>query len=298
MLSSFRKVFVLLDAFTAEAPEWSLADLSRSVGMPKPTVHHIMMTLIEGGWIDRNPGTKKFRLGARLWEKGCLAIKHIGVRGVARPFVEALVEDCGETVRLGILDSADPRWVIYVDCVESRHAVRADSNGAVRAPSYSVATGKAMLAHNPEVAKKLLARPLRGYTPDTLTEPAALLKDLALTRERGYSLNQNEFRTDVVGIAAPIRDEAGRAIAAIGISGPAYRLGPAVVRRLAPAVVRTAMEISRRMGFVNQQGEPDEAVTPSHRRRVPVAAGVRRGGAGISGAPDRGVRGLRARGRQ
>lgn len=298
MLRSFKKVFLLLDAFTPEMPEWSLADLTRKVNIPKPTVHHIMMTLIEGGWIDRHPETKKFRLGARLWEKGWLAINQIGVRDVARPFVEALVQECGETVRLAILDTADPRWVIYVDRVESRHAVRADSNGAVRAPSYSVATGKAMLAHHGEIVKKMLARPLRSHTPGTLTDPAALLKDLALTRERGYSLNQSEFRTDVVGVAAAIRDHAGRAIAAVGISGPAYRLGAAVVRRIAPAVVSTAQEISRRMGFVNNQGGINETADPSHPRRLPFAANRRRRSAKLSDAADRGVRGLRPRGRQ
>lgn len=297
MLNSFKKVFILLEVFTPEAPEWSLADLSRKVGMPKPTVHHVMKTLLEGGWIDRHPDTKKYRLGAKLWEKGWLAIKQMGVRDVARPYVESLVNECGETVRLGILDTADPRWVIYVDRVESRHAVRADSSSAVRAPSYSVATGKALLAHNPEIVKKILARPLRGYTSGTLTDASALMRDLAQTRERGYSLNQSEFRDDVVGMAAPIRDHAGRAVAAIGISGPAYRLGPAVIRRIAPAVVAAAAEISRRMGFVNHLGDPHETAAAARPRRVLPAAG-RRNGAKLSEPADRGARGLRARGRQ
>jgi IclR family KDG regulon transcriptional repressor len=294
LLRSLKKVFLLLDAFTPDTPEWSLADLSRHAAMAKPTVHHIMMTLVEGGWVDRHPENKKFRLGAKLWEKGWLAINQLGVRDVARPYVEALVEECGETVRLGILDTADPRWVIYVDRVESQHAVRADSNGAVRAPSYSVATGKAMLAHNPEVVKKIMARPLRGYTDGTLTDAAALLRDLAQTRERGYSLNQGEFRNEVVGMAAPIRDHAGRAIAAIGISGPAYRLGPAVVKRIAPSVVAAAAEISRRMGFVNHQGDSNENQAARPRRIAPAVAG-RRNGAKLSEPADRSARGVRAR---
>lgn len=298
MLRSFKKVFLLLDAFTAEAPEWSLADLSRKVDIAKPTVHHIMATLIEGGWIDRHPESKKYRLGVRLWEKGWLAINQLGVRDVARPFVESLARDSGETVRLAILDAADPRWVIYVDRVESRHAVRADIGGAVRAPSYSVATGKAMLAHDPETVKRLLARPLRGYTSGTLTDADALLADLAATRQRGYSMNRSEFRTDVVGIAAAIRDHAGRAVAAVGISGPAYRLGPEVVRRIAPAVTATSLEISRRMGFVPQPGDSNDTLPQSRTRRAAVPVNGGRRSAGLADTSDRGVRGLRARGRQ
>ena len=154
MLRSFNKVFLLMDAFTLEEPEWSLADLSRKVKFAKPTVHHIMATLLQGGWIARDPDTKKYRLGVRLWEKGWLAVNQLGVRDVARPFVEALVRECGETTRLGILDTADPRWVHYIDRAEGPHAVRADTGNVMRAPSYSVATGKALLAQNPESVKR------------------------------------------------------------------------------------------------------------------------------------------------
>ncbi len=299
MLSSFRKVFQLLDAFTADAPEWSLADLSRETGIAKPTVHHIMTTLIEGGWIDRNAETKKYRLGVRLWEKGWLAVNQMGVRDVARPFLESLVVECGETVRLAIIDSVDPRWVIYIDRVEGQHAVRADVAGATRAPSYSVATGKAILAHNPDIVKSLLARPLKGYTPGTLTDSATLLRDLALTRQRGYSLNQSEFRSDVVGVAAPVLNHEGRVLAAVGVSGPAYRLGSAATKRIAPAVVATAREISKRMGYMhNNHGGSDENVASNRNRRTAAPGSRGNNGAKLSGTSDRGVRGLRSRGRQ
>jgi len=297
MLRSFKKVFLLLDVFTLKEPEWSLADLSRKVGIAKPTVHHIMVTLMEGGWIDREPETKKYRLGVRLWEKGWLAIRQLGVRDVARPFVESLAAKCGETARLGVLDSVDPRWVLYVDRVETQHAVRAEMDGLTRSPSYGVATGKALLAWNPELVKRVLAQPLRAYTTGTLTQTSALLKDLALTRERGYSVNQSEFRGDVVGIAAPIRNHEGRTIAAVGISGPAYRMGPAVVRRNGPIVVAAALEISKRMGSTHQ-GDTHGNATATHARRLAVAPNGRRDGAKLSVAADRGTRGLRARGRQ
>ena len=297
MLSSFKKVFLLLDAFTMEEPEWSLADLSREVKMAKPTVHHIMTTLVQGGWIDRDPETKKFRLGVRLWEKGFLAISQLGVREVARPFMERLVEEGGETARLGILDSVDPRWVLYVDRVETQHAVRADMNGATRAPSYSVATGKALLAYNPDVVKKMLAQPLRAYTNGTLTNASALLKDLALTRERGYSVNHSEFRSEVVGIGAPIRNHEGKVIAAIGMSGPADRITPAVARRLGPIVADTADKVSQRLGYMTQGGGSNEIAPAARPRRNAMGVHGKRDGSRLPVQADRGPRGLRPRGR-
>ncbi|MGE5640242.1 MAG: IclR family transcriptional regulator [Clostridia bacterium] len=297
MLRSFEKVFTLLDAFTLEEPEWSLADLARKVQMAKPTVHHIMSTLIKGGWIDRDLESKKFRLGVKLWEKGSLAINHMGVRERARPFIEALCAKSGETVRLGILDNVDPRWVIYIDRVETQHAVRASVSGEVRSPSYSVATGKALLAHRPEVVRRLAAQSLRAYTKGTLTNVAALEKDLAATRERGYSVNQSEFRNDVVGIAAPIWGHEGQVIAAVGISMPAYRAAPATVRRLAATVVATAGEISKRMGYVPSGGTHEKTV-PQDPRRVPGAARAVRRGPKLPVPAHRGDRGLRSRGRE
>ena len=297
MLRSFEKVFTLLDAFTLEEPEWSLADLTRKVRMAKPTVHHIMSTLIKGGWIDRDAETKKFRLGVRLWEKGWLAINHMGVRERARPLMEALAEQSGETVRLGILDNVDPQWVIYVDRVESHHAVRAAVSAEVRSPSHSVATGKALLAWHPEGMQRLAARPLASYTKGTLTNMAALEKDLAATRERGYSVNQSEFRKDVVGIAAPVWGHEGRVIAAVGISGPAYRLTPAVIRRLGSTVASTAAQISKRMGYVSNGGL-NEKHAPEAPRRPAGAQRTARRGAKLPVAPNRGDRGLRGRGRE
>lgn len=300
MLRSLKKVFLLIDAFTAEAPEWTLADLARHVDMPKPTVHHIMMTLLEGGWVDRHLETKKFRLGVRLWEKGSLAIKQMGLRDLARPHVETLVRECGETVRLGILDVVDPAWVIYIDRVEGRQTVRADNAGTVRAPSYCVATGKAMLAHNPDIVKRVFGRQLRGYTEHTLTKPAELDRDLALTRRRGYSLNRSEFHGEVVGIAAPIHNHEGRVVAAVGISAPAYRLGADVIKRIAPVVVATAGEISRSAGFVSQGG-PYEAFSQGVVGSVGIGRGIpaaKRAGAKLSDPADRGARGVRPRGRQ
>jgi DNA-binding IclR family transcriptional regulator len=297
MLRSLKKVFLLLDAFTVEQPEWSLADLSRKMNIAKPTVHHIMATLVEGGWVEKDAETKKFRLGLRLWQKGRLAIRQLGVRDVARPLVEALAEQCGETVRLGILDSIDPRWLLYVDRVEShQHAVRAHMDDLTRAPSYCVATGKALLAHNPATAERVMAQSLRAYTARTLTQAGALLKDLALTRERGYSVNYGEFREDVVGVAAPIFNHEGQAVTAIGVSGPAFRLGPAVARRIGPIVLASAAEISRRMGYIQQGGDSNGTATAlSH--HVSVARHGKRHSPRHSHAPDRSLRGLRGRGR-
>src|SRR5581483_7122747 len=98
---------------------------SRALGYPKPTVHHMLATLEQAGWIERTEGTGKYRLGVRLWEKGWLAINHTPLRDLARPAAEALTRQSQETVRLAILDVVDPGFTVYFDQVDGPNTIRA-----------------------------------------------------------------------------------------------------------------------------------------------------------------------------
>lgn len=269
MLASLQKAFRLLDAFTLEAPEWTLADLSARFRMPKPTVHHIMKSLIEAGWVHQDPTTRRYRLGIRLWEKGWLAANQLGLREVARPFVEVLAEQSRETVHLAILDPADPGYVVYIDKVESAHPVRAYSTVGGRAPSYCVATGKAMLAFDPDAVERVLTRRLQAYTLFTLTDSARFCRELAIIQKREFSVNRGEYREDVTGVGACIRNHGAQVVAGVGISGPSYRFPERVIQRMAPVVIGTAREISLQLGFI----------TPDGRRPFREAHRPRRGGA-------------------
>lgn len=267
MLTSLRKAFSIFDVFTLEAPEWGLADLSGKLRIPKPTLHHILTTLVEAGWVAQDPKTKRYRLGVRLWEKGWLAVNQLGLRELARPYVEALAETSQETVHLAILDVVDPGYVVYIDKIESQHPVRAYSMIGGRAPSYCVATGKAILAFNPDVAKRFLGTRLHAYTQFTVTDPNRLMRDLEAIQKRGFSINQGEYRDDVKGVAAPIRDHEGHVVSAVGISGPSYRLPAKLIQKIAPTVVVTAQEISTKMGFLERSERGDSGL---RLRRAPA----------------------------
>jgi DNA-binding IclR family transcriptional regulator len=266
MLSSLRKAFALLDVFTLDTPEWGVGELSEKLRMPKPSVHHVLATLVEAGWMAQDPKTKRYRLGLRLWEKGWLAVNQLGLRELARPFVEALAERSGESVHVAILDAVDPGYVVYIDKMESAHPVRAYSMIGGRAPSYCVATGKAILAFNPDIVKRVLARKLHAHTEFTITEPSRLIQELRVTERRGFSINHGEYRADVKGVAAPIRDHEGRIFSAVGTSGPSYRFAAKVIQKMAPIVVATARQISTEMGFMGRAiwAEPGPRVRRPH----------------------------------
>jgi DNA-binding IclR family transcriptional regulator len=249
MIASLRKAVTLLDVFTLEVPEWSLGELSAKAGMPKPTAHHILATLVDAGWVVQDAKTRRYRLGIRLWEKGWLAVNQLGLREVARPSVEALAAKSDESVHVGILDSVDPGYVVYIDKVESSQPVRAYSRIGGRAPAYCVATGKALLAHQPREVIDRVAASLVPFTPRTITSAARLHDELARVRRDGVAINTGEWRETVCGVAAAIRDTAGVVVAAVGISGPAERLRPRTRRAIGPLVREAADRISRDLGF-------------------------------------------------
>lgn len=261
MLKLIRKATRVLDVFTAAKPEWSLSDLSRHLAMPKGTVHHILASFKESGWIVQDPQTRMYRLGIRLWEMGWTAVRRIGLRDVPRSHLVKLCQDAGETVHLATIEPSDPDFVVYIDKVESDRPVRAYTTIGGRAPSHCVASGKVILAHDPELLRAVLSRKLRRYTAASITNAQELRREMQLTLKRGYSVNKEEYREEVVGLAAPIRNQKGQVFAAVGISGPAYRLPRRALEQAAPLVIKTARTISRIMeGFeLDKNAEPADS---------------------------------------
>ena len=249
MLRSLNKALALLDAFTPEKAEWALGDLSRALGFPKPTVHHMLATLEHAGWVEQISENGKYRLGVRLWEKGWLAINHTPLRDLARLAAEGLAKRSQETIRLAVLDAIDPGFTVYIDQVDSSNPIRAHTRIGDRAPSHCVATGKALLAFMPAAVERLRSRQLPRFTARTITTHARLGAELDRARKQGFAINRKEYREDIVGVAAPIMSHEGHVVAAIGISGPAYRLSPSRITSLTPAVIEAASLISSRLGF-------------------------------------------------
>lgn len=245
MLKLIEKSVCVLEAFTGERPEWSLAELSRHLGMPKGTVHHILASFKDVGWIMQDPQSRQYRLGFRIWEVGWSAIKRSGLGSIPRSLLVELSQKTGESVHLSIVESQSPEFVIYIDKVETERAVRAYTAMGGRAPSYCVASGKVILAYNPQMVENLLAQKLEPYSSTTIVDPALFKAEMDSISARGYSINHGEYSEDVNGLAAPIRNRRGEVFAAIGISGPAYRLSDDTLSQAAPSVIEVAAEITR-----------------------------------------------------
>jgi DNA-binding IclR family transcriptional regulator len=247
ILQSVDHALAVLESFDAATPELGVTTLSSRLKLAKSTVYRLLSTLAARGYVYQNPATGKYRLGLKAFEVGSLAVSQLTVREVAIPLLEKLRDITKETVHLGVRDG---EAVIYIDKIETPHAMRMYSRTGRRAPLHCTALGKVLLAFAPAAeAARLLRRGLRRYTPNTVTDPDVLGKELGKIREDGYALDQEEFEEGLKCVAAPLWDYSGTVVASAGIAGPHIRMTAERLPDLIPLVRDTAGEISARLGY-------------------------------------------------
>ena len=245
-LSSVATSVRLLKAFSEEQVEIGISDLAKRLGVAKSTVHRLAVTLVADGMLEQNPDTGKYRLGIALFRLGSLVRRRMTLSSEARPLLRDLREKVNETVHLAVLDGSE---IMYVFNLESTQAIRMRSDVGVRKPAHCTAEGQAILAFQPvEVVERVMRDGLSRRTPQTVTDPQALRKVLDGVRVRGCAIEDEESELGMRCIAAPLRNDAGDVVAAIGLGGPVSRLSKKALVTFIPHVIETAAAISARLG--------------------------------------------------
>jgi DNA-binding IclR family transcriptional regulator len=245
-LHSLNTSLDVLELLAEAAEPLSMSDVAARLGLGKATIHGVLSNLEARRYVERANGRGGYRLGQRIWELGVVAGEFMELKNVARQYLVQLTEISGESSQLSEYSDG---YVIYLDRVESPNPVRANIHIGRRAPAHAVATGKALLAFSSdEEIDRVCAGPLLAYTPHTKTDPQALRAELAEVRARGFALNPGEYRGEIIGVAAPVRDHTDAVVAAVSVSGPAYRFPIERATELAPTILDAASEISRKLG--------------------------------------------------
>jgi DNA-binding IclR family transcriptional regulator len=245
-LSSVAAAIKLLKAFTEDETEFGISGLAKRLGLAKSTIHRLATTLVADGLLEQDPQSGKYRLGIALFRLGALVRRRMDVSNEARPFLFDLRKKTNETVHLAILDGTE---IMYVYYLESTQAIRMRSDLGGRKPAYCTAEGQAILAFGPsDVVDRVTRGGLRARTPQTITDAGKLAKALALVRQRGYAMDDEESEIGMRCIAAPIRNDGGEVVAAVGVAGPVSRLTKKTLASFAPHVIGTAAAISARIG--------------------------------------------------
>ena len=235
-----------------------ISEISDALDLNKSRVFRILNTLEQHHFVQRDPETKQYRLGLALMAFGETARQRLEVVQVAAPVLDALAEQSGETVHLGILDGDES---VCVARRVSAHTVRLYAEVGRRAPLHVGGVPKVLLAYLPaaERAQILRSGTLAPITDQTTVDPDELEETLAQIRRDGYNVAVGDLDPEVHSIAAPIHDHAGRVVAAVSVAGPSHRFPPAKVESTIRLVCRSAAEISRLLGYRTAVGEPKVA---------------------------------------
>jgi IclR family transcriptional regulator, acetate operon repressor len=226
-----------------------LSQIARAAHLTEATALRYLSGLVSHGFVERDEGSGRYRLGIRLFQLGQGALGDRDPRLVALPIMQELRSQFDETVNLAMRLEDD---LVLIEALESTRSIKKGARVGESDVWHSSSLGKAILAYLPEQeAIQILER--QGHprtTPRTLNTVEALLRDFELVRERGYAIDDEESEEGLCCVGAPIFDRHRRPSYAISFSGPAYRFSLSSVHEMGRAIKGAAKNISLRVGYI------------------------------------------------
>ena len=245
-VQSVRKAMDLL-ACLAGGP-LSLGELSARTGIPKATVHGLLSSMRPSAVVEQSAEDGKYRLGIRLFEYGCAVSRGWNVLEAAAEPMRRVAGETGETVSIAALDRGE---VLVLDCADAHSGLRVVSEKGTRLPIHCTSQGKLLLAYLPEARRRSLLREcgFAAYTPHGHTCAASLEAELADILERGYALENGEYRIGLRSVSAPVFDVSGEAVYAVCVVGMFRRVNSPELERAARLLLEAAERISFGLGY-------------------------------------------------
>lgn len=226
----------MLNCFTKEKLNLSLVEIAREIDLPPSTTSRILATLEKYNYLYRDDETQRYYLGPSIARLGTLCYSHMDFRRIAIPYMIQLREIYNESVGLYVPNNA---YRVCIERIESTHPLKRILNIGDRLPLTRGASGRLLLAYQPQaVIDELL-----------LADPYTTHEKLAEIRTQGYSTSRSEREEGVVSVAAPIFDSHHKVVAALNISGPAARIDLEQMIEMALKAKEFALRISQEMGY-------------------------------------------------
>lgn len=219
------------------------ADLCDKLGLPKPTVHRLLLSAEASGFLQRDLDGRSFGPGPRLRRLAVNTMSSEHLRTARLAILRGVAEEIGETCNLAC---PDREGMTYLDRVETKWPLRIQLPIGTQVPFHCTASGKMYLSTlRPGPLEGVLsARPLERKTDRTLTSPDDLRQELDLTRERDFSTDDEEFMAGMVAVAVPVRDAQTRLLATLSIHAPVQRYPLSDLIDCLPVLRRAALALS------------------------------------------------------
>lgn len=230
--------------------ELGITEVSENLELDKSTVHRLMSTLKEKGYVVQNTSNNKYLNSFKLFEMGNNVVEKLGLRRQAQPYLEHLARTTNETVNLAIMYDSN---IIYIDKIESSATIKVNLNIGKKLPAYCTGLGKAMIAF---MSQEKIEEIMKGvefvqYTDKTVADIDKLMEQLKEIKTQGYSIDDEEYVEGLKCVAAPIFSYSGEVIAAISVAVPKYRYNEGEKNIGYVKIIKnTAINLSKDLGYM------------------------------------------------
>jgi IclR family transcriptional regulator, acetate operon repressor len=242
--SALEKALSVLEAVSDQPQAVGLPDLAARLGIPRQTVHRVLVQLEALRLIIRDRSRERYSVGPRLSKLAFATLRSLNQSAPSRLILRDLVDDIGESCNIGVLDDLD---YIVLQLVECQWPLRLHQEVGTRIAAHTVSGGKLLLAYlDPQLSRNLVkVRKLKASTSHTLTSLSDLTAEFERIRAAGYALNNQERIDGVVGVAVPIFDPEGHVLASVGMHGTLPRVSLKAFERHVPRLQQAAARIAR-----------------------------------------------------
>jgi DNA-binding IclR family transcriptional regulator len=247
-IQSLQRAFAILEAVAASPEGINLADLAKQVGLHTSTAFHLVKTMAQLGYVSQVRDSKRYRVGSKLFTLAAGALEENELLALATPVLDRLTAETGESAHFAIRSG---NQIVVIARTSGQGLLQlADRAGAPR-PAHATALGKVLLsALEPAQIREFLGdEPLRKFTPKTIVEVDALVREIQDVRKTGIGYDDGEFDAEVRCVAVPVHDFTGRVAGAIGISGAVWRLSLQSLQAKSQQVREAARTLSSELGY-------------------------------------------------
>ena len=238
------RAFDIIELLSTHSKGMGVTEIGKELGLHKSTVHRLASALAQRGYLEKDKNTGLYKIGLKFIEVSSLHIHQIELKTEAMPFMRYLAELTGQVTHLAILDETE---IVYIEKIDVVQSLRMYSQIGERIPVYCSALGKVLLANQGLAYRTQIIERINfiPYTENTIIDKEQFVAELDKTKQRGWSIDNEEHEKGIRCIASPIKDFTGKTIAALSITG---NIAQENERRFVKMVIETASNISRQMG--------------------------------------------------
>jgi DNA-binding IclR family transcriptional regulator len=245
-LQTVERAFGILEMIAER--QMTLRELEAETGLNRTTLSRLLFTLSKNKYIEKDAATGRYKVGLKVIELGSVMLNQIELKTEALPFLRELTQNVGRVCHMGILSQGE---VVYIEKTEPMTSIRMFSGIGKRVPVHSTSLGKALLIDKSEkdILEILNDKGMDKFTQNTIVSPDGFIREMEITKKRGYSFDNAENEEGIFCVAAPIKDYRNEVVAAISTTGRDNSFLDDPQSSIIQAIKETAYQISVKMGY-------------------------------------------------